>query len=239
VLDLVLSLFRESRACAERMPALPVLVAMFEAIEGLYRAEDIDPIEVNWDVIATDVAGAAEFRAMMVRRRRWATDFAQMNGAFRRIVLTAMGDFIRALPECCFSEWDPERGDTFDVPLIDLLEAPVAVVDRLFMLPYDNDSFRLDLFAKLRELCASNMLVGIFRRLNRDDSDPETQVPCRDHACPPDAQPAYAPAALFDARQYINEVRGRSLRKGRAFSCRRAPHDAYFYRRHEASWHAV
>jgi len=153
-------LIREAIARAERVPALPILLATAEAYYTLYRAEAVGPIEAKWDVIDTSIEAAVEFRDMLPRRRRWAADFAAVHGAWKRIVLDATSDFFAALPESCFGYRSEGSKDTFEVPLIDLLDDPASVVDRLFILPYDDDSFRFDLFKRLRELCATNLLLA-------------------------------------------------------------------------------
>jgi len=158
--ELAGQLIREAIGRTERAPVLPILLATAEAYYRLYRAEAVGPIEAKWDVIETSIEAAVEFREMLPRRRRWAADFRIMHGAWKRIVLDATSDFFSVLPETCFGYRSSEEGDTFEVPLIDLLDDPAEVVDRLFMLPYDDDSFRLDLFKQLRELCATNLLTA-------------------------------------------------------------------------------
>lgn len=158
--DFALALVKEAVANADRAPATPVLVAVCEAVETLYRAENIAALEAQWPVIETSIEAAIEFRQMLPRRKRWAVDFANMNGAFNRIVLATIQEFFRSLPESCFGDWDTSRNDTFETPLIDLLDDPAQVIDGLFMLPYDDASFRLDIFSRLRELCVSNLLIA-------------------------------------------------------------------------------
>ena len=158
--SLAVALVKQAMADAERVPALPVLIAACEAIEGLYRGETIGELEVRWPVIEENVEAALEFRQMLARRARWAADFPAMNAAFGRIVTTTLLEFFRSLPESCFGESGDEDGSSFEVPLVDLLDDPAAVIDKLFLLPYDTDSFRLDLFFRLRELCANNLLIA-------------------------------------------------------------------------------
>ncbi|MBV9693170.1 MAG: DUF87 domain-containing protein, partial [Alphaproteobacteria bacterium] len=153
-------LIREAIERADRVPVLPILLATAEAYYTLYRSEAVGPIEAKWDVIETSVEAAVEFREMLPRRRRWAADFERMHATWKRIVLGATSDFFNVLPESCFGHRSADSGDTFEVPLIDLLDDPASVIDRLFILPYDDESFRLDLFKQLRELCATNLLIA-------------------------------------------------------------------------------
>ncbi|HEX3666926.1 MAG TPA: type IV secretory system conjugative DNA transfer family protein [Rhizomicrobium sp.] len=160
VSDLCISLVRDIWRPPGGKPALSILIAICEAVAALYRAEDIGEIEVCWPIINTDVAAAVAFREMTARRRRWALDFANMNGAFGRIVIGMLDGLAPMLPPNCFGEWESDSQHSFETPLIDLLEDPADVVDRLFMLPYDDESFRLNLFFKLRDLCARNVLIA-------------------------------------------------------------------------------
>lgn len=145
---------------AERVPALPILVAIGMAVEELLRTEAIGDLEAKWALVESDVNVAVEFRQMLARRRRWAADFDTMHDAFRRIIVSNINAFFKTLPEACFAETQLDANDTFEVPLIDLIDDPAKVVDQLFMFPYDDDSFRLDLFNRLRDHCAGNMLVA-------------------------------------------------------------------------------
>lgn len=160
--DLAIELMLKAADHADRRPAVPILVEVARATEALLRAESIGDIEPRWDKIESDVAAAVEFRQVCARRRRWAQSFDEYYGAFSRIVLDTADMIFKSLPDSCFGSNDEWRNkdDTFEVVLLDLLDDPAAIVDRLFMLPYDNESFRLDLFHQLRELCASNLLVA-------------------------------------------------------------------------------
>src|SRR5689334_18381175 len=144
----------------ERRPVLPILLACAEAYYNLSRAESIGPIEPKWDAIAASVDVASEFRQLLPRRRRWAADFDTMHGAWKRIVIAATQRLFEVLPESCFGTMDLEKQDSFEVPVLDLLDDPAAIVQHLFLVPYDDETFRLDLFHQLRELCATNMLIA-------------------------------------------------------------------------------
>jgi len=158
--DFAIDLMKRAVDAAERVPGTPVLIAVAEATERLLRAEAIGDIEPKWDLIDTDLAVGVEFREVIARRRRWSLDFDRYYGAFSRIVLANIDAVFKTLPESCFDRWSDEKSDMFEVVLLDLLDDPAAIVDRLFMVPYDDDSFRLDIFKQLRELCANNMLVA-------------------------------------------------------------------------------
>lgn len=158
--DLALAVTKELMAGCRRPPALPILVALAEALEELLRAEDLGDLEPRWAIIETDASAAVEFREIAGRRRRWAIDFANMFDAFRAIVRPALARFFDALPESCFGDAGEAGGEGFEVPLVDLVSDAAQAIDSLFMLPYDDTAFRLEIFARLRELCAGNLLVA-------------------------------------------------------------------------------
>jgi len=143
-----------------RFPSISIACAASETLDHLLIAEDVGDIEPVWDVISTNVSAAVEVRQMLVRRRRWAADFDQTFAAFKGIVSGPFTTVFRLLPESCFENVEDEDGTTFEVPLIDLVENPAKFVDELFMVPYADESFRRDLFHKLREICATNMLIA-------------------------------------------------------------------------------
>lgn len=150
-----------STACdeAERIPSVPVLVAFTTAIDDLIRAENVVPLEANWQAIREDVAAASEVREMLVRRRRWCADFDRMSGIFRRQVLQAYRAFFEALPESCYGRAE-EQAESFEVPLVELLDDPVRLIEQLMAFPYDDDTMRLDVFLKYRTRLVHNLLVA-------------------------------------------------------------------------------
>jgi hypothetical protein len=152
-------LIRETIDQCERLPKTSILIALAEVYYDLYRAEVIGPIDPKWDAIRESVEVASEFRQLLPHRRRWAVDFENMHAAWKKIVLDAAFEYLRALPESCFDRSEQE-GDSFDVPLVDLLDDPASIVDRLFTTPYTDNAFRLDLFKQLRGALSANMLLA-------------------------------------------------------------------------------
>lgn len=157
--ELVLRVLREASDQAPRSPALPILVSLCEATETLLRAEDIIALEPEWEVIEGDIAVGVAVRQMLARRGRWAANFDQMFGIARRELLDGFAELFDALPEACFGDWD-ERKESFGVPLAELLERPAEVIERLLLMPYDDDTMRYEIFLKLRERIATNLLVA-------------------------------------------------------------------------------
>lgn len=157
---LLLEIHREAERRADRLPASPITTAAFQAMWDLLAAEPIRGINAIWPVIETDPEAAIEFRAMMALRQRWSADYSTMFGEFRRIAAETLAKFYDLLPDTCFHDWDAERPDVFEVPLLDLVDDPHEAIACLLSLPYDNAAFRLDLFKSLREQGGLNILTA-------------------------------------------------------------------------------
>lgn len=158
--DIAIALMEESVRRADRTPSVPILVSVCDAIETLVRAESVGDIEPRWQLIETDVEVAVEFRQVLAHRKRWIVDYERMYTAFNRAVLEGVDAFYQTLPDSCFGSADADQSNSFDVPLIDLLDDPATVIDRLFALPYLGDGYRLGLFGQLRELSGRNLLLA-------------------------------------------------------------------------------
>ncbi len=139
---------RETLSDAERTPAVPVITALCEATEELARAESIGDIEPFWTVIEEHVEAAVGFRDMVARRSKWATNFKPMRDTWAKLLSGPMQAFINALPESCFGEWN-EKGE-FAVPLIDLLDNPAKVIEKLISFPFTDNALNLKLFEEYR-----------------------------------------------------------------------------------------
>lgn len=158
--DIVLGIVREATDQAERIPSLPILDALCDATEDILRAEDVAALEALWPTIESDAAVAVEFRQMLRRRARWAEHFDQMHGIVKRQLHTAFASLFSALPETCFGEWNEEDEESFGVPLIELLDHPAEVIERILVSAYDDDTLRLDVFLKLRLAYDRNLVVA-------------------------------------------------------------------------------
>lgn len=192
--DIVLGYMREAMRRADRLPALPILIALADATEDILRAEDIQAAEAQWHAIENDVEVASNFRRMMVRRKRWAADFDHMSGIARVRFLDAYAALFNTLPETAFGPWR-ETEDAFGVPLVELLDDPAEVIRQLLVFPYDDDTMRLGLFERLREQLGTNMLVASGFR--PDDNIFERS----DRLVAPPAQRGKSPTEL--ARMYM------------------------------------
>jgi Type IV secretion-system coupling protein DNA-binding domain len=156
----VSALVLDAMRSAERVPSIPILVSVAEAVEGLLAGEDVGDIEPCWPVVDSDVEAALEFRQMLARRRRWACDFRRMSGIFRRVVAANIRALFGVLPDACFAETEPGANDAFEVTLLDLLDDPVAAVEQLLLLPYDDEALHCHVFDNLRERLVTNVLVA-------------------------------------------------------------------------------
>jgi hypothetical protein len=157
--ELAIDLMLEASEEADRTPATPIMVAFSNAIDDLIRAEDVTALEADWPVVASDVAAAAELRTMLVRRRRWCGDFEHLYDILRRRVLVAYRAFFAALPESAFSHFEEGR-ESFEVPLIELLDDPAELINQLVLFAYDDDTLRYELFLRYRQTYVRNLLVA-------------------------------------------------------------------------------
>ncbi len=145
---------------AERRPATAVLVEIAYLADRLLELEDIEPFELDWPLIEGDAGVAVQARQMIGRRKRWALDYDRMIGIVRRQLIGAFTAFVEALPESCFDEWDRTEEPAFAVPLVSLLDEPAEAVELLIMALYDDDTMRFDLFPRVRERLAANLLIA-------------------------------------------------------------------------------
>jgi hypothetical protein len=150
---------REVLDAAERVPAWPICLKLLEATDAFFTAEHAGAIEPLWDEVEGDAVVAVAFRQMLQRRRRYAADYTRVHGVVTRQLCAAYSAFLRALPDVCFDEW-PDGGAALEVPLVDLVEEPAALIERLLLAAYDDDTLKLDLFLPLRQRLVSNLLVA-------------------------------------------------------------------------------
>jgi hypothetical protein len=134
--DLACPFIRENLIQSQRCPDVPILSALHAAAERIFEDEDIGPFEPRWNAIVSDAALAVEFRKVIARRRRCATDFDRIQGMITGPLLSVVHRLVERLPESCF--WRPGDGDaavSFEVPPIELLEDPAEFIGALFVAP--------------------------------------------------------------------------------------------------------
>lgn len=142
-----------------RRPAKAILLALWDVVEAIFRAENVGPIEPVWQAIESDVQVAINFRNVLARRRRYAADFAHTHGIITAQLAEACRHVFDALPESCFANW-PEDGSAFEVPLIELVDEPAALIEQLVIFPYTDETIPRELFLELREAYTRNLLVA-------------------------------------------------------------------------------
>lgn len=169
---------------AERRPPGPLLVEIACVADRLLELEDTEPFALNWAAIEGDASVALQARQMMARRKRWAFDYDRMIGVFRRQLLSGFIALAEALPESCYPGWDPNENSAFTVPLVSLLEQPAEAIERLMLALYDDDTMRLELFVRVRERLATNLLVasGFSPTTNIHDVTDRLVMPTRQKA---------------------------------------------------------
>jgi hypothetical protein len=159
IFDLSVAAINEAQDRFDRIPAMPILVGLAQATEAILLRENIGIAELVWPAIEGDVSIAVEVRGVLARRRRYAAEFDYIHGVVKRQLFVAYQAVVDALPESCFQNWREAR-ESFDVPLIELVEDPAELVERLVFFAYDDDTMRLDLFERLRGQYARNLLVA-------------------------------------------------------------------------------
>ena len=192
VSDMVVEFLRSLYPDMDRIPATPILVGLCEATESILRGEPIGELEANWSIIDSDLEAAVELRRMLVRRRRWCLDYARMKGIVDRQLRSAFLDVISVLPEGAFADWDDETPKGFGVPLIELFEKPAEVIGTLLLLPYDDDTLKLDVFLPLRRTLERNLKIASRIPLTEDIVDHQAKV------VGPTLQKGKSPAELAD-----------------------------------------
>jgi len=145
---------------AERSPASAIMVEIACIADRLLELEDIEAFDLDWPLIEIDAGVAVEARQTIARRKRWALDYNRMMGIVRRQLVGAFTAFVNALPETCFERWDGNEEPAFAVPLVSLLDEPSEAIERLLMALYDDDTMRFEIFVRVRERLATNMLVA-------------------------------------------------------------------------------
>ncbi len=156
---LVVDIVQAAADAAGREPALPVFISACMVVDTLLRAEDVIALEAEWPVIENDPSVAAAVRTMLARRKRWSASFDHMFGIFAGRCRTVLTDIFKNLPEACFGTWQSDD-DFFSVPLFDMVETPAFFVQSLVLLPYDDDALRFEVFWRLRDQLATNLLIA-------------------------------------------------------------------------------
>ncbi len=179
--DFADSVVRDAVHDTGRVLAQPIIAALCETTDELIRAEAVTELEVIWPVIERDIEAAIQFRRMIARRSQWATGFERMRASWGKQLGSAYQELVKALPEVCFGTWE-DKTDAFDVPLIDLLDNPAAVVERLINFPFSDEALTLNLFEELRAVLRSNILAASgISSLENIRSEPKIVPPTTQH----------------------------------------------------------
>lgn len=150
----------EVMEAAKRTPARAVLIEIAFAADDLLQREDIEPFTLDWPAIEEDAGIALKARKTIARRKRWALDYYRMMAIVHQQLVGAFTAFVDELPEACFDDWSRSEVAPFSVPLVTLLDQPADAIERLMLSLYDDDTMRLEIFMKVRERLATNMLIA-------------------------------------------------------------------------------
>lgn len=157
--DLVRRIVLPVRDRADREPSGDIVVELCMATHGLLVCENIIPLEADWPAVEGDAAVAVGFRQMLTRRARWAVEFDRHFEIVRREFGDAYDHLIQALPESCFED-EIEGEALFEAPLVEVLDQAAVIITRLIWAAYDPDAMRLEMFYRLRETYATNLMIA-------------------------------------------------------------------------------
>ncbi len=156
--DHALAIVCDTMRTASRGPSIPILVSLCETTEALLSLEDIGPLEPDWLVIERNAEIAVRVRQMLVRRQRFASDFDRTMTILAHQIIPTFRALFDALPDACFG--DHTKGETFEVPLLSIVENPISLIQGFTLFPYDDAAMERGLFLRLREQLVTNMLVA-------------------------------------------------------------------------------
>lgn len=144
---------------SERRPPALLVEALEKIADELLRAEFLGDVEPLWDIIEHNVEAAVGFRAVMAQRKLWASDFDRVYSVVERLLGAIFSELLHALPDGCFGE-DGAAGDTFDVPLVDLINDPASLIEQSLVFAYDPHAVSLGLFQELRQRYEYQLLIA-------------------------------------------------------------------------------
>ncbi len=156
--ELAFALVNEAIDRFGRRPNAPLVVDLCLAVDDLLYLEDVEPLEADWDLIDSDISVAVAVRAMLARRRRWASDFERLFAAFREPLISWCVAQFERLPEAAFA--DALGESLFEVRLLDVLDDPATAVEQAVVLPYTDETLRYDLFSRLRSHLERQLVVA-------------------------------------------------------------------------------
>lgn len=157
--NIAVEVLRVATRQSGRSPADSIVNGIGAATSEFLLADGIRDIDPIWSLIETDATVAVNFRQLMRERMRWAAEYDRYLGITTRTFGEAYARLFDALPESCFGEWRPEDG-LFEVPLIELMEHPAEVIEKLVLAPYDPEALKLDLFETLRQVFENHLRIA-------------------------------------------------------------------------------
>ena len=178
VSDHALAIVQYAMRSAPRSPSIPILLALCEATEAILRLEDIGALDADWPIIESNATIAVAVRQMLARRQRFIADFDRSMRIVAEQLVAAYHLVFNALPESCFVDAE-EGAETFEVPLLSIIENPIGLIQAFTMLPYSdatmaqlvgisigleargNQQIGNQLFAQVQEQLASHGGIGV------------------------------------------------------------------------------
>lgn len=157
-----------SDAChrAELVPVGPLTEALGQVVEDLIVFDSlIFGLPKIDNFTALTVEEAMDLRAMLARKERFLVDHERQVDIWREKVIRILAALLEFLPPTAFKEsWgddDPDEGvPGATVALVDLVETPGDILERLIVTFHDDDVIKADLFASLREQFARRLYLA-------------------------------------------------------------------------------
>ena len=150
------------RATGQR-PSTPLGNAIFETTRGLLTEEGslFDFPEVDWSQPLSLETGIA-LRRYLRRKQRFLNNPEYVADLWREKVIRIFEGMVGYLPESAFGE-DEEETEidfAFRTPLVDVIDNPAEVIERLVVTMFDDDIVDAQLFEDVRHIIETNTLLA-------------------------------------------------------------------------------
>jgi hypothetical protein len=179
---------------AQLVPIGPLAEALGQLVRDLITYDSLIfglPKVSNFNALTLEEAMA--LRTLMARKERFLLDHERQVGIWREKIISLLAGFLEFLPPTAFKDsWndaDPDEGvPGATVGLIDLIETPGQILERIIITFHDDELTKADLFTALREqferrLCVASGVEWTERHLTRRKalypSDAKEKIPAR------------------------------------------------------------
>ncbi len=161
--DFIVELAIEVCDRAGRKPSLALARALYDTTEGLLTEEGslFGFAEVDWSQPLPLETGVA-LRRYLRRKERFLNNPEYLADIWREKAIRIFEGMVGYLPESAFGE-DEEETDidfAFHTPLVDVIDNPAEVIERLVVTMFDDDIVDAELFEDVRHVIETNTLLA-------------------------------------------------------------------------------